>query len=137
MKLNQIPNLRVEDFDQAQNWLDRLFIQLNPMIQSLNQIINGGIDFTANIKSVTKDYDLTITTFQPFSFQWSFTDVPPLDLRIIKALKGGTLTPTILLPAWSYNTSNRAITVSQLVELSSTGVIALSGRYQFSARATV
>lgn len=135
MKLNQLPNLRTEDFPSEQSWISKLFTQLNPFIQSVNLVLDNNIDYSTNIKSITRDY--TITTFQSFSFQWTFTDSQPIDLRIVQAYKGTQLTPTILLPAWSYDATNRVVTVSQLVEVTSAGVAALSGRYQFKVRASV
>lgn len=135
MKLNQLPNLRTEDFPSEQSWISKLFTQLNPFIQSVNLVLDTNIDYSTNIKSITRDY--TITTFQAFSFQWTFTDSRPIDLRIVQAYKGTQLTPVILLPAWSYDATNRVITVSQLVEVTSTGVAALLGRYQFTVRVSV
>lgn len=135
MKLNQIPNLRVEDFASEQSWIGRLFIQLNPFIQSVNQVFDNNVDFKTNIKAVSRDYD--ITAFQSFNFTWPYSDVAPSDLRVTKAVKGTLQTPTILLPAWQYSTSTSLITVSSLVEVSASGVSALSGRYQFTVRATV
>jgi hypothetical protein len=117
MKLSQVPNFRVEDFQSEQSWIGRLFINLNPFIQ------------------VTKDYD--ITSFQEFSFSWPFANVTPVDLRIVKAAKGTSLTPAILLAAWEYSATNSTISVTQMVEVTSSGSQALSGRYQFSVRVTV
>lgn len=135
MKLTQIPNLRVEDFSSEQSWIGRLFVSLNPFIQSLNQIINSNIDFTSNIKSVSKEY--TITRFQEFSFQWPFTDSVPNDVRVTRASKTTQKTPTILLLAWSYDTSTKIITVTRMSEVLSSSVSELSGQYNFIVRATV
>jgi len=136
MKLNQVPNFRVEDFQSEQTWIGRLFIQLNPFVQAVNQVLNGNVDFGSNLKSVTRSYD--ITTFQEFSIQWPYMDNPPVDLRIVKALKGTTQTPTILLVAWEYDLANTLITVNRIVEITDTPAVAsLSGRYQFTIRATV
>lgn len=136
MRLSGVPNLRVEDFPaDQQSWLSRLFIQLNPFFQSLNQVMSQNLDFSTNIMAVTKDYDQTITTFQPFSFQWTFTNVKPNDLRCIKALKDST--PTLLLAAWKFDSSTKAITVTDMREVSGTQVSALSGHYQFTIRAMI
>lgn len=135
MKLTQIPNFRVEDFISEQAWIGRLFIQLNPLIQTLNQIFDQNIDFSTNIRSVSRDYH--ITSFQSFSFPWGFTQAEPNDVRIIKAIKGTDSTPTILLCAWNYDNANKVITVSRMVEVNDTSVSALSGRYKFTVRATV
>lgn len=135
MKLNQVPNFRVEDFIGQQEWIGRLFIQLNPFVQSINQIIDKNLDYTYNIKSVTRSYD--ITSFTAFSFTWPYSDAAPIDLRIVKAQKGSTLTPTILQAAWEYDPTNQLISVTRMTEINESSVSALSGRYKFTIRVTV
>lgn len=135
MKMNQVPNLRVEDFPSESTWIGRLFIQLNPFIQSVNQVFENDVDFSTNIKSLTRDFD--ITTFQEFSFTWPFTGTSPVDLRVVKALKGSAQSPTILLASWKFDSTNDLITVTRLVEVTDVGVAQLSGRYRFSIRVTV
>lgn len=135
MKLNQIPNFRVEDYPSEQSWINRLFINLNPFISSVNQLSDQNVDFSTNIKSVTKEY--TITSFQEFSFTWPFTSGTPVDLRVIQALKGSTQTPTILMAAWEYDKDSRLITVLRMVELSESSVSELSGTFKFTIRVTV
>lgn len=135
MILNQLPNLRVEDFPSEQSWINRLFVQLNPFMQQVNRVFNGNIDYSTNIKSVTKTY--TITTFQAFSFLWTYSDAIPSEVRIIKATKGTQETPTILLLAWDYDSATRSISIPKIVEVNGTSVSELSGRYQFTIRATV
>ena len=135
MKLNQLPNLRVEDFPSQQDWIGRLFTILNPFIQAVNQVFDQGIDFSTNIKAVTREY--SINNFQSFSLSWPYSNQPPADLRVIKAQKGTQLSACILLPAWSYDSTRSLITVSSLVEVSTTGVASLSGTYKFKIRASV
>ncbi len=136
MKLTQVPNLRIEDFPvEQQSWLGQLFIQLNPFIQTINQIFDKNIEYTTNIKSVSKDY--TITSFAPFSFTWPYSDVTPISLSIVKALKGTGNTPTILLAAWSFDATNLSINVARMAEVNDASVSSLSGRYQFTIRVTV
>lgn len=135
MQFTQVPNLRVEDFDSEKTWIGRLFIQLNPFIQSVNQMFNQNIDFTNNIKSMSRDF--TISTFQPLSFTWSYQGTTPIDLRVVKATKGSSQTPTILQAAWSYSATTNTITVNRIVELTDTAVITLSGQYNFTIRVTV
>ncbi len=134
-QLNQLPNLRVEDFPSEQAWINRLFVQLNPFIQSVSNLFSNNIDYSTNIKSISRDYD--ITSFREFSFLWTFTDSVPLDVRAIKAFKGSQQTPTILLVAWAYDLTTKNITISRMVEVNDATVSALSGRYQFTIRATV
>lgn len=128
--------LRVEDFPTEQSWIGRLFVQLNPYFASVNQVVNGFIDYSSNISAFTQSY--TITSFQAFSFQWptQFSN-PPQDLRIMQASKGTQQTPTILLPAWSYDSSLKKVSIANILELTSSGPQALSGSYQFTLRATV
>lgn len=135
MKLNQLPNLRVEDFPSEQTWISKLFTQLNPFLQSVNQVFDQNIDYATNVKSVTKVYN--ITTFLPFSLQWPFHGFTPMDLRIIQAKKGAQLTSTILLPAWNYDPTDDSITVDNLLEVTESGIAVLSGRYQFTLRVTI
>lgn len=135
MKLNQIPNLRTEDFPSEQSWISKLFIQLNPFIQSVNQVFDKNVDYSFNIKSVSRDYD--ISSFASFSFTWPYSDAVPIALSVVKAVKGATQTPTILMAAWSYDQTQKLITVSRMVELNAASVSELSGRYQFTVRVTV
>lgn len=136
MKLNQLPNFRVEDFQSEQSWIGRLFTQLNPFVQSVNQVFDNNVDFTSNIKSVTRDYTIA-SSFQAFSFQWPYIDASPSILQVIQASKGSQLTPTILMASWSYDATDTLITVNRMIELMDTGVSTLSGRYQFKIRVTV
>jgi hypothetical protein len=79
MKLNQLPNFRVEDFPSQQSWIGKFFTQINPFIQAINQVLDLNIEFGTNIKAVTKEY--TITSFQSFGLQWPYKNNPPVDLR--------------------------------------------------------
>lgn len=135
MRLSQQPILRVEDFPGQQNWLGRLFVQLNPFIQTLFQIFDANISFGDNIKAVTKTY--SISTFQSFSFLWPYKDAAPQDVRVIQATKGNSRTPSMLMAAWSYDSGTFSITIHDIVEVSSSGVASLSGIYNFTMRATV
>jgi hypothetical protein len=135
MKLNQLPNFRVEDFPSEQSWISKLFTQLNPFVQTVNQVFDSNIDFATNIRSVSATY--TISSFQPFSLQWPYKNNPPADLRIIQAQKGIQLTSCILLPAWNYDSTKYLITVDNIVEIGSAGISALSGSYKFTIRAVV
>lgn len=135
MKLTIIPNFRVEDYDTEQSWIGKLFIQLNPFIQSVNQIFDTNVDFTTNIKSVTRSY--AVTGFQAISFQWPYKDQAPADLRVIQATQGTQQTPTILLAAWSYDAAQLTVSVKSILEVTGAGVSPLSGKYQFQIRASV
>ena len=135
MKLTLLPNLRVEDFYSENSWIGRLFLQLNPFNRLLYQILDNNIDFSTNIKSVSHEY--SISTFQTFSFLWPFKDSEPNDVRITKAYKGTQQEPTILLASWSYDKTNKSVTVHRICEVASSSVSALSGQYKFTIRATV
>ncbi len=135
MNISQIPNLRVEDFSSEQSWIGRLFVILNPFIQSVNQVVNGQIDYNSNIAAVTRSFTVT-TTFAPINFQWTFGGMPA-SLDVIKATKSGSQTPTILAAAWSYDIASKTVTITRMVELLPTGVAELTGSYQFNIRVTV
>ena len=137
MKISQSNNLRAEDFPDQSAWIGRLFIILNSFITSVNQVIDQNIDFATNIKSVTKDYDVSSLTY-PIKFQWAFPQAAPISLVICKAMKDGVATN--LLPAWTYNASTQEITITYLSECLSTGTIgatSIGPRYKFTVRATV
>lgn len=138
MKLNQVPNLRVEDFPgEQQTWLSKLFIQLNPFIQSVNQLFSQNIDYSNNIRAISTSYD--ITTFQPFSFLWPFTDMDPFSVTVGKAQKGTLLSATLLMAPWSFDSSTRLININSVLEITTLGVQPLTAgtRYKFTMRATV
>ena len=135
MKLNQLPNFRTEDFPGEQAWISKLFTQLNPFVQAVNQLFDLNIEFGSNIKAVTREY--TISSFQSFSLTWPYKNNPPVDCRIVKASKGSQATPCILMNAWSYDSATNLITVNNIIELSSSGAAALSGSYKFTLRATI
>jgi hypothetical protein len=135
MKLNQLPNFRVEDFQSEQSWIGRLFTQLNPFIQAVNQTFDNNLDFSTNIKSVTTLYN--ISSFQSFSLQWPYPNNPPADLRVIQAAKGSAMTPTILMASWSYDSTKSVVTVHTMIEVSGSGTTALSGTYRFTIRVNI
>ena len=132
--LNQQPKLRVEDFKADQIWLGKLFNNLNPFIEAVFNIINGNIDFSTNINSITNVYN--INNFQVFNISWPFNNTPQ-DLRIIQALKGSTQTPTLLMAAWSYDQSSKSISVTNLLEVTSSGNIPVTSLMRFTLRVTV
>ena len=136
MKLNQSTNLRVEDFPDQKEWVGRLFVILNAFMGSIEQIIDQNIDYTTNIKAVTKEYDSSSLTV-PIKFSWPYPGFPPVELRIAKAMSGTTA--TVLMPAWEYNASTQEISITALYELSTTATtaIAVGTRYRFTVRVSV
>lgn len=135
-KLNQPTNLRAEDYPEQASWIGRLFIVLNGFIQSVQSVLDQNIDFSTNIKSVTKDFDTTALTF-PIVFSWPYKGFKPVDLCVMNATNESSA--TCLLPAWSFDSSTNNITISYLTEVSASGIAAISSgrRYKFSVRATV
>ncbi len=133
MRLNQKPVLRGEDF-KDQGWIGKLFTQLTPYFEALNNLINGQIDFQDNIAAITVSY--TISTFQQFSILWTFNSAPN-SCQIIKALKGSLNTPCILMLSWSYDSTTKSVTISNILEMTSSGNFALNGSYQFTVRVSV
>ncbi len=136
MNLTQKVTLRVEDFpDEQRGWLRSLFSQLNPLFSSIDQILNQNIDFSTNIPSVTQSY--SIDSFQTFSIKWAFTGYKPAFLSVSNSYNVATQSPTILLPAWSYDPGSSLITVSNMLEATTAGNVALTGKYTFNVRVSV
>jgi hypothetical protein len=136
MKLNQATNLRVEDYPDQNKWIGRLFIVLNSLFASLNQVLDGNIDYITNIRAVTREYDTSALSF-PIIFAWPYTQGEPKDLRVTQA--SADAVATILEPAWSFNASTRQISVSYMAVLGAGSVSAVTSgvRYKFTIRATV
>ena len=136
MNLTNIPNLRAEDFSaDDKDLVTKLFVQLNPFISSLSQILNQNIDYASNIKSVTQSFN--VKDIAPFSIAWNYINSPPQDVRIINAYKGAALTPSILLCSWSFDATQKSITISNIYEVTSTGIAVAAGIYQYVVRATI
>jgi hypothetical protein len=136
MKLVQLPNLRAEDFPSEQAWIGRLFVQLNPFIQTVNQVIDQNIDFATNIRSVTQEIQLP-SGFQEFSVKWPFPNQKPKDFRITQATKTTQKDPCILVCSWSFDSGTDVITCENILELTEDGVSELDGQYNFTVRATI
>lgn len=136
MKLNQSVNLRVEDFPSEKDWISRLFVTLNPVLNAVNQVLDYNIDFATNIRSVTKAYDTSNLTL-PIEFSWPFSAFTPVDLRITQAAVD--LTEAVLLPAWSYDASTQVISITSLYHATTAGLaeVSVGTRYQFTVRVTV
>ena len=135
-KLNQPTNLRAEDYPDQSAWIGKLFSVLNPFIRSVQQVFDSNIDFTSNIRSITRSFDQS--TFQyPIRFSWPFTQAKPSALVAGQATAGTSA--TILIPAWTFDASSNEIVVAYLTEITSSGARSpVSGtRYQFTLRATV
>ncbi len=135
-KLNQPTNLRVEDYPEQADWIGRMFQVLNPFIRSVESVFDSNIDYSTNIRSVSKDFDTTSLIF-PIVFQWPFTQVKPVNLIISSATRGTT--PTCLVAAWSFNSSTNEVSISYLTEFlaSSVSSVVQGTRYKFTIRVTV
>jgi hypothetical protein len=101
--------LRVEDYPAEQrSWLPRLFTPLNLFITTVNNILNGRVQFGANIPSVD-----TVLTFNESGaaqrFRWSIA-LAPVILWVGQATEDGL--PVLLQAIWSYDASNQMISVS-------------------------
>jgi hypothetical protein len=136
VKLNQTTNLRVEDYPDQAKWIGRLYIVLNSFFSNIDQILDSNIDFSTNIRSITKDFNTTTLTY-PIKFAWPHEAYPPIDLQVCKAMADGTA--IALIPAWDYNASTKEISVSALTQVSSSGASAttIGPRYKFTIRVTV
>lgn len=133
--LRNEPTLRQEDYPkETASSMSRLFNSLTPFFSAITTLINGEIDYVYNIAAVTRSYSLT-NVIVPFSIQWPFVGRPPMDLRITKALAGST--PTILIPAWSFDVSTNTIAVTKILEAPGMSVPVVGVLYQFTVRATI
>lgn len=135
MKLSQQPTLRAEDFPDFED-APRLFTILNPLINNIAQIFDQNIDYTTNVKAVTKTFSQTGVTL-PLKFTWPFPKYTPASLAVIQAKIN--LTPRILVAAWEYNASNYEISVTQLIQVSvpNNEAISANSRYDFTIRVTI
>lgn len=136
MKLNQTTNLRVEDFPSEREWIGRLFTLLNPFVVAVGQILDLNIDFSTNIRSVTKAFDSSSLTV-PITFAWPHSGYPPADLTVVKAMSDTT--PTVMLAAWEYNASTEEVSITSLYEVTAGTVAAITTgtRYRFTVRVTI
>lgn len=135
MKLTQKPLFRAEDFP---GWKDsqRLFNALNPFITNLNQILDNNIDYTSNIRSVTRYFSQTGITL-PLTFSWPYNGFQPQSLDIVKAKVDGVA--ACLQAAWDFNASENSISISAVYQLGTTSNTAISETsvYEFTVRVTV
>lgn len=135
MKLISKPSLRLEEFTGQADWIGKLFSQLNPFFQSVNQILNGNITFQDNIQSVDANYD--IKKFAAFSILWPHNGSNPANLQVMKAYNMESDSPTILVASWNYDASKRSINVKNMLEVKATGNQELNTRFKFSIRVTI
>ncbi len=135
MKLSQFINLRAEDYPGFKEG-PRLFSVLNPLFVQLRQIFDGNVEFESNIKSILKSFNSTGVTL-PVTFAWPYPLVTPQILQITQATVNGT--PAILLPAWSYDSSTYQISITSLVQITTSGTFGVSSSsvYKFNVRVSV
>lgn len=136
MKLVQKVVLRIEDFPKdQQGWVGTLFSQLNPLFSSINSILNNNIDFSTNIPSINNSF--SIDGFQAISMLWKFPTYKPVFLSVNNAYNVATQKPTILLAAWAYDPAKSVINVSNILEVTTAGNVALTGKYTFNIRVSI
>ena len=135
MRLVQQPNLRSEDFPDFKS-ADALFKILNPFFVDLGQILDENIDFSQNIKSVTKSFSSKGIAV-PVNFSWPFPKFQPVTLIVTQATKDGT--PIAMAAAWSYNASSAIVSISKLVQIEEPSNLAIvnTSTYNFTVRVTV
>lgn len=136
MKLDQPTNLRVEDYPDQAQWIGRLFNVLNPFIRSVQRVFDNNVDFSTNLRSVTRSFEGTSFTF-PLRFSWPFSEARPAQLTVLAATAGTS--EVALIPAWSYDASASEVVLAGLYVASSTGVASLTSgvNYKFGIRVTV
>jgi len=135
-KIDQPINLRVEDFQEQSKWIGRLFVTLQSFFTQVQRVLDNNIDYSTNIRSVTRAYDTSGITF-PIRFEWPHPQAEPASLMVIKAMSGTDATSFI--PAWSFNASNREISIESMTELNQGAASAptTGTRYRFTVRATI
>jgi hypothetical protein len=136
VKITQTTNLRVEDYPDQSKWIGRLFTVLNALISELQTILDQNIDFSTNIRSLTRSYDTTAIQL-PISFEWPYSAATPIEVRICKAMRGNDA--IALIPAWDYNASTRSVSISSLHQVvdGELSAVTVGPRYRFTVRATV
>jgi hypothetical protein len=118
-----ISNLRTEDFPGQEKWISRLFFPLNQFLETVTNAINGNITHGDNIPCQTQQLLFVygaITDF-PKIFKWTLP-VAPVEIRVCSATENGTA--IAMAVAWSYSAGT--VTISQLLKLTSTGVVPMT-----------
>lgn len=135
MKLAQQPTLRAEDFPDFKD-APRLFTILNPLINNIGQIFDQNIDYSTNVKSVTRSYSQTGVTL-PLRFPWPFPKYTPLALSVIQARVNQVA--QVLVAAWEYNASTSEVSVTQLIQVGvpNNQTVVSTSKYDFTIRVTI
>jgi hypothetical protein len=120
--------VRTEDFENQQGWIDKLLFPLNQFILSTINAVNGNITFGDNIPCQTQTLTFTYaaTSDFPKTFAWKYKS-RPIELRVCQAAENGV--SIALIPIWSYG--NGTITISNLLKLTTAGVVALTAGSQY------
>lgn len=135
MKLTQNPNLRAEDFPKFESAED-LFKILNPFFVDINNVLDQNIDFSENIKSLTKNF-VSKGVSLPIKFTWSYPKVTPNSVSIIKAKVDNS--PACFVCSWDFDASNSNIVIYEIFQLSGTSIVPISNSsiYNLTIRVTV
>lgn len=108
-KPNQLTTLRVEDFPSEQRtWLPRLFQPLNQVLLSTYNILNGRVDFGANIPAQDEVLNFTYGG-TPQTFIWRLAGTPRI-LWVGQATQDKAA--VTLLPSWEYNSSTQRFSIN-------------------------
>jgi hypothetical protein len=104
----QTTTLRVEDFPSDQRtWLPRLLTPLNLFLTSTYNILNAGVNFGSNIPCQDQSLSFTYGGSSQV-FAWNQTGIPAI-VWVGQCKESAT---TIALTcAWSYDASNKRITI--------------------------
>lgn len=130
-KVSPFSAFRLEDFADQRDWIGKLFLPLNTVLQEVAAALNGQVEFITNIPSYSKTLAGTNLSV-PQSFQ--VTGLTPTAMTVTQAFKDGVAIAVI--GAWSLE--GDTITVSKLFEVSETGNAAISAgpKYQITLRFT-
>lgn len=121
--LQEITNIRTEDFPGQKDWISKLLLPINQFLLQATNAINGGITFGDNIPTVDTVLKFTfgsaLSDF-PKSFAWN-KSVRPVEVRVTSATENST--PVTLFLTWSY--ANNKVTISSIFKGSASGLTSL------------
>lgn len=112
MKLSSIKRLVVEDFKDPAMAAKKLAGLLNPFIEGVSQILNGGIVVSDNMKSAFYEVDLKAGV-SSFGYRWDKNQAPNavLPARVIEV---GSLTAPAIGIAWAFDNGTISVKLTGL-----------------------
>lgn len=125
-KVSPFSSFRLEDFPDQRDWIGKLFLQLNSVLQEVTGALNGKVSYGDNVTAFTKAISgETLSLPQVFKLETAFT---PTEMAVVQATKNGV--PITMAGAWSV--SGDTITVNELFQISAAGNVPLASGNKFS-----